>query len=62
MGEIFINDEELDYLTNVPQVVCEEPNFVEPKISFEEEAKDCMTLDQFSEEIDKAIKRLIPNP
>jgi len=62
MGEIFITEEELDYFTNVPQTVCDEFVSLKPQKSFEEESKDCVTLEQFSEMLDEVIDRLIPNP
>ncbi len=60
--EIFITEEELEYLTNIPQTVCEEAVSLKPQMSFVEEARGCITLEQFSKKIDEAIKRLIPNP
>ena len=55
MAEIFIAEEELDYLTDVPQAVAEES-----EKSFEEEAKDCITLEEFSKLWSESINRLIP--
>ena len=63
MEEILITEEELDYLINVPQTVAEESaSYMKSEMSFEEESKDCITLEQFSRNIDEAIRRLIPNP
>jgi hypothetical protein len=62
MKEIFITEQELEYLTNIPAMVCEETIPYKSKMSFEEESKDCITLEQFSKNIDEAIRRLIPNP
>ena len=60
MEEIVITEQELEYLTLVPDTVCED--FANPEISFEEESKDCISLEEFSNRIDEAIRRLIPNP
>ena len=66
MEEIFITEEELDYLTGIPQTVAESPASYgeEPEMSFEEAVKACngVTLDEFSKMLDEAIDRLIPNP
>ena len=62
MEEIFITEEELEYFTNVPNVVSEKAFSLKPKMSFEEESKDCITLDEFSKLLDEAIIRLVPNP
>ncbi|MCL1937010.1 MAG: hypothetical protein FWF52_01265 [Candidatus Azobacteroides sp.] len=62
MNEIFITEQELEYLTDIPDVVCEESVPYKPQMSFEEESKECMTLDEFSKLLDEAIMRLIPNP
>ena len=62
MEEIFITEEELEYLTNIPNMVCEKTVLYKSRISFEEESKDCITLEQFSKNIDEVIKKLIPNP
>ena len=62
MEEIFITEEELDYFTTVPQMVCEEPVSMKPELSFEEESKDCITLEEFSKLWDESIRRLMPNP
>ena len=62
MEEIFITEAELEYFTNVPNMVCEEAFSLKPKKSFEEVSKDCITLDEFSKLLDDAIIRLVPNP
>jgi len=65
MEEIYITEEELEYFTDIPTVVCEEKVPYRPhklQASFEEEARDCITLEEFSRNIDDAIRRLIPNP
>jgi hypothetical protein len=62
MEEIFITEQELDYLTIIPTVVCEKTVPYKSRINFEEESKDCISLEQFSKNIDEAIRRLIPNP
>ena len=63
MEEILITEEELEYLTNVPDAVCEPAvPYKAKKSSFEEEAKGCITLEEFSILLDEAIMRLIPNP
>jgi len=66
MEEIHITEQELEYLTNVPAVACEPAVSYKTKsqLSFEEEVKACngITLEQFSRNIDEAIRRLIPNP
>ncbi len=64
MDEILITEQELEYFTNVPNVVCEESPSLKPQMSFEEAVKACngITLEEFSNRIDEAIRRLIPNP
>ena len=64
MEEIFITEEELEYFTNVPNVVSEEAFSIKPKMSFEDACKvyNTISLEEFSERIGEAIKRLIPNP
>jgi len=64
MEEIFVTEEELDYFTNIPDMVCEATVPYQSKMSFEEAVKACngITLEQFSKNIDEAIRRLIPNP
>jgi len=62
MEDVFITEEELEYLTNIPDLVCEEKVSLKPKKSFEEESKGCITLDQFSKMWDESIRRLIPSP
>ena len=64
MEELYITEQELEYFTNIPSVVCEDAAPYKRKFqkSFEEEAKDCITLEEFSRNIDEAIRRLIPNP
>ncbi len=59
MEELFITEQELEYFINIPGVVCEEGSFLRPQRSFEEEAKDCITLEEFSDRIGEAIGRLI---
>jgi len=62
MEELFITEEDLDYFTNIPDMVCEESVPYKSKNSFEEESKDCITLDDFSKLLDEAINRLMPDP
>ena len=62
MEEIFITEEELDYFTEISGRVCEEEVPYKSKMTFEEEAKGCITLEEFSKLLDEAILRLIPNP
>ena len=64
MEEIFITEEELEYFTNIPNVVRERtiPYKYKSQPSFEEESKDCITLEEFSKLLDEAIMKLIPNP
>ena len=62
MEEIYITEQELEYLTDVSDVVCEETVPYKSQMSFEEEAKNCITLEEFSKMLDEAIRRLIPNP
>jgi len=63
MEELYITEEELEYLTEIPTMVCEDaaPYKSKSQRSFKEEAKDCITLEEFSRNIDDAIRRLIPN-
>jgi hypothetical protein len=61
MEEIYITEDELEYLTNIPDLVCEETVQYQSKMSFEEAVKACngITLEQFSIMWDESIKRLI---
>ena len=64
MEEILITEEELDYLTDIPQTVAESPASYgeEPEMSFEEAVKACngITLEEFSKMWEESINRLIP--
>ena len=62
MEEVYITEQELEYFTNIPDMVCENaaPYRRRSQRSFEEESKDCITLEEFSRNIDEAIRRLIP--
>jgi len=63
MEEILITESELDYLTNVPQAVAEEPaSYMNQKMTVEEAIKkyNAITLDEFSKLWDESIRRLIP--
>ena len=63
MEEILITEEELDYFTTIPDAVYEPAvPYRTKKSSFEEEAKGCITLEEFSKLLDEAIMKLIPNP
>ena len=62
MKEMFITEEELEYYSNPAYVVNEASVPYKSQLSFEEESKDCITIDEFSRRIGEAIKRLIPNP
>jgi len=64
MEEIYITEQELEYLTDIPNVVCEPAVSYKTKsqMSFEEEAKDCITLEQFSRMLEESINRLMPCP
>ena len=64
MEELYITEQELEYFTNIPDMVCEEP--VAPYksgMSFEEAVKACngITLEEFSKMWEESINRLIPN-
>ena len=62
MEELLITEEELEYLTNIPDAVCEDDVLYKSELqkSFEEEAKDCITLEEFSKRMEQSINRLIP--
>ena len=64
MEEIYITEDELEYFTEIPDMVCEKSVPYQSNMSFEEAVKACngITLEQFSKNIDDAIRRLIPNP
>ena len=59
MEEIFITEEELEYFTDIPTVLCEEavPYKSKSQKSFEEEVKACngITLEEFSKLLEEAI-------
>ena len=60
MEEIYITEQELEYLTNVPDEVCEAPAPYKSQRSFEKESKGCITLEEFSKMWEESINRLIP--
>ena len=62
MEAIFITEEELDYLTNVPVMVCEPAIPLRHKMSFEEAVAACngITLEEFSIMWKESINKLIP--
>ncbi len=60
MEEIIITEQELEYFTTTSDVVCEESPSLKPQMSFEDEAKDCITLEEFSRMWEESINRLIP--
>jgi hypothetical protein len=64
IDEIFITEEELEYFTNTPNVVCEDALSYKLSMDFEKAVKACngITLEQFSAIWDESIRRLIPNP
>ena len=61
MKEMFITEEELEYYNTPTSVVNESSVPYKSQRSFEEESKDCITIDEFSRRIGEAIRRLIPN-
>ena len=60
---IYITEEELEYFTNVPDMINEgnDMNYSSEE-DFERESQDCITLEEFGRRIDEAIRRKIPNP
>jgi len=64
MEPIYITEEELEYLTNVPQTVCESVTSYNSQLSFREAAKkgNCITLEEFSRRWEESINRLMPDP
>ena len=66
MKELFITEEELEYFTDIPMVLCEEavPYKSKSQKSFEDAVKACngITLEEFSKMWEESINRLIPNP
>ena len=61
MGEIYITEKELEYYTNVSYTLNEGTVGVLSKEDFARESQNCITLEQFSENIGEVIRRLIPN-
>ena len=61
MQEIYVKEGELEYYINPTSVVNEPTAPYKSQLSFEEESKDCITLEEFSKGIGEAIKQLIPN-
>ena len=57
MEELFITEEDLDYFTNIPNMVCEETVQYKAKNSFEEEVKahNCITLVEFGKMLKDSI-------
>ena len=62
MNEVYITEEELEYYTNVPNTLNEGMVGILSREEFARETQDCISLEQFSNNIDEAIRRLIPNP
>ena len=65
MEELYITEQELEYFTNIPDMICEEPVVpYKSGMSFEEAVKACngITLEEFSKMWEESINRLIPNP
>ena len=62
MKPICITEEELEYFTNVPDRLDDDNEGVLSLEEFEREAQNCITLEEFSERIGEAIRRMIPNP
>jgi len=62
MEEIFITEQELEYLTDIPDTVCEGRILLKFQKKFKEESRGCITLEEFSKIWDESIRRLIPNP
>ena len=62
MEELYITEEELEYLTEIPTMVCEDmaPYKRKSEKTFEEEAEGCITLEEFSKMWEESINRLIP--
>ena len=62
MEELYITEKELEYLTEIPTMVGEPvaPYKRKSERTFEEEAKDCITLEEFSKMWEESINRLIP--
>jgi len=61
---MYITEQELEYLTNIPDVVCEDAVSYKSQMSFEKAVRDCngITLEEFSKMLEESINRLIPNP
>ncbi|MDR0295843.1 MAG: hypothetical protein LBH91_06670 [Prevotellaceae bacterium] len=62
MEEIFITEQELEYLTDIPDAVCEGSISLNLQKKFKDESQGCITLEEFSKIWDESIRRLIPNP
>ena len=64
MKAINITEEELEYYSNpiYTNTVKESTVPYKPQISFEEESKDCITLEEFGIMWEESIRRLILNP
>jgi hypothetical protein len=61
MEPIYITEGELEYFTNVPLIACEATIPLKPQMSFEEEAKDCITLEEFGKRWKENIRKYIHN-
>ena len=60
---MYVTEEELEYYSNPILNSVNEATFpYKPEMSFEEELKayNCITIDEFSDKIGEAIRRLIP--
>jgi hypothetical protein len=66
MEEILVTEEDLDYLTSTPNVVCEPAVVYKSKseMTFEEAVKACngITLEEFEKRWKENIRKYIHNP
>ena len=60
---IYITEEELEYFTNVPDMINEgnEAHYFSEE-EYERDSQDCITLEEFGRRIDEAIDKLMPDP
>ena len=60
---IYITEKELEYFTNVPDMINEgnDMNYSSEE-DYERESQDCISLEEFFKLWKESIRRIIPNP
>ena len=59
---IYITEEELEYLTNVPNTLNEENMVYSSEEKYERDFPNTISLEEFRDKWIESIRRIIPNP